>query len=172
MPEGWWKVNIVRFFHFHAGGGDPLWFDPVLERIDLAELERSDALIDRLARSRSPFDWLIRHESWGTKITVSIAIEHNQFALAQVACALERYRLAHGTYPEDLSALVPQYLELAPHDVVDGAPLRYERTGAGRFSLHSIGLSGVDGHAWPRKPVITLWTGQEGYWSWPQPAGR
>ena len=37
--------------------------------------------------------------------------------LARVACALERYRLAHGSYPETLDALAPQFIEKLPHDL-------------------------------------------------------
>ena len=99
MPKGWWKINVVRFFQLHAGGGDPLWFDPAQERVDLASIERADALVAELSHSYSPFDWLIRHEAWGTKITVFTAAEHTQLTLARTACALERYRLVHGTYP-------------------------------------------------------------------------
>ena len=29
--------------------------------------------------------------------------------MAMVACALERYRLARGQYPEELNALVPRF---------------------------------------------------------------
>ena len=37
---------------------------------------------------------------------------HNQTLVneAQIACALERYQLAHGEYPETLDALVPQFM--------------------------------------------------------------
>ena len=33
--------------------------------------------------------------------------------LARVAIALERYRLAHGEYPESLDALAPQFIDKA-----------------------------------------------------------
>ena len=47
---------------------------------------------------------------------------------AQIACALERYRLAHGEYPETLDALVPQFIEKVPHDIIGG--------GAAHLSSH------------------------------------
>jgi hypothetical protein len=62
----------------------------------------------------------------------------------QIACALERYRLAHGEYPETLDALVPQFIEKLPHDIIGGEHLRYRRTGAGKFLLYSVGWNETD----------------------------
>ena len=168
MPEGWWKINVVRFFRLHAGGGDSKWFDPGLERIDLTCVEQSDALVDRLMSSYSPFDWLIRHEAWGTRIAVLAAFEHNQFAMARVACALERYRLLHGRFPTELSGLVPAVLGSVPLDVIDGNPLRYECADGKHLRLYSIGLSGFDFHSLSRKRISDMWTTKEGYWEWKQ----
>jgi hypothetical protein len=171
MPEGWWKMNIVRFFELHAGGGDPTWLDPSRERIDPAAIERSDAFLDRMGRSWSPFDWLIRHEAWGSKITTYAAFGHNRLELARTACALARYRLAHGRYPAGLAELVPDFLDRVPRDVIDGEALRYTRTGESQFRLYSIGLSGIDPRSWPRRPDFSPRTSKEGYWSWSQPGG-
>lgn len=44
------------------------------------------------------------------------------------ACALERHRMARGSYPERLVDLVPEFLAKVPLDPVDGKPLRYERS--------------------------------------------
>jgi len=59
--------------------------------------------------------------------------------LTRVACALERYHLAHGTYPETLDALAPQFIAQVPHDLINGQPLHYRRTADGQFTLYSIG---------------------------------
>jgi hypothetical protein len=80
---------------------------------------------------------------------------------ALVACGLERYRLAHGQYPETLEALVPQFVEKVPHDIVGGQPLKYSRTAEGRFELYSIGWNGKDDGGIPSK------THAEGDWVWP-----
>ena len=71
---------------------------------------------------------------------------HNQTLVneAQIACALERYRLAHGDYPETLDALAPQFIEKLPHDIIGGQPLHYRRTDDGRFSLYSVGWNETD----------------------------
>ncbi len=71
---------------------------------------------------------------------------HNQTMVneAQIACALERYHLAHNEYPETLHALVPQFIEKLPHDIIGGQPLHYHRTGDGKFLLYSIGWNETD----------------------------
>ena len=64
--------------------------------------------------------------------------------MARVACALERYRLAQGVYPETLDALSPRFIEAVPHDVIGGLPLKYHRTDNGQFVLYSVGWNGTD----------------------------
>jgi hypothetical protein len=58
---------------------------------------------------------------------------------ALLACALERYRLANGQFPDDLQALTPKYLAVLPRDVVTGSAYEYRRTSDGRFELSSAG---------------------------------
>ena len=64
--------------------------------------------------------------------------------MARVACALERFRLAQGNYPETLDALAPRYIESLPRDVIGGQPLKYRRTSNGQFALYSVGWNGTD----------------------------
>jgi hypothetical protein len=62
----------------------------------------------------------------------------------QIACALERYRLAHGEYPETLEVLAPQFIERLPHDIINGQPLKYRRMEGRGFLLYSVGWNGID----------------------------
>jgi hypothetical protein len=78
-----------------------------------------------------------------------------------VACALERHRLARGEYPETLDALVPQFIDPLPHDVIGGEPLHYRRATDGTFVLYSIGWNAVDDGG-VRSDVMT-----NGDWVWP-----
>jgi len=80
---------------------------------------------------------------------------------AFLACGLERYRLAHGQYPDTLEALVPQFAEKLPHDLIGGQPLKYHRTADGRFVLYSVGWNEKDDGGVPGKSVA------EGDWVWP-----
>jgi hypothetical protein len=63
---------------------------------------------------------------------------------AQIVCALERFHLAHGEYPETLDALAPQFMETIPHDIIGGQPLHYRRTDDGKFLLYSVGWNETD----------------------------
>jgi hypothetical protein len=60
---------------------------------------------------------------------------HNSvLGVTGIGVALRRYRLDRGSYPDQLSALVPEYLTRLPIDPVTGRPPAYARSGAG-FTL-------------------------------------
>jgi len=54
-----------------------------------------------------------------------------RFVLARLGVALERHRLARGSYPDRLDALVPDLLPKLPTDPFSGAPPEYRRIGDG-----------------------------------------
>jgi hypothetical protein len=90
--------------------------------------------------------------------------------LARVAIALERYRLAHGGYPESLDALAPQFIAKIPHDIINGQPLHYRPETNGQFVLYSVGWNEADdggevGRIKYGTPDIS-----EGDWVWRYPA--
>jgi len=66
-----------------------------------------------------------------------------QLELAQVAMAVERFHNIHGTWPENLMALRPHFLNIVPSDPFDGQPLRYHRLEKG-FVVYSVGPDGED----------------------------
>ena len=57
---------------------------------------------------------------------------------AKVALAIERYRIANGLLPRQLSDLVPAFLPAVPTDPFDGMPLRYKKLAKG-YVVYSIG---------------------------------
>ena len=85
---------------------------------------------------------------------------------AIIACALERYRLANGNFPDKLEAMTPQFISPLPHDVINGEPFHYRRAEGNQFTLYSVGwnLKGHDQSA--RK---SLFEGKEGDWMWEYP---
>lgn len=100
------------------------------------------------------------------------AFQPSKYARAQtgldftrLACALERYRILHGNYPEMLDALAPQFIVTIPHDIINGRPLNYRRTNDGTYLLYSVGWDGKDDGGVPEKP--TSWPiKKEGDWVW------
>jgi hypothetical protein len=63
---------------------------------------------------------------------------------ANVACAVERYRAAHGNFPETLELLIPDFIQRLPADVIGGRPLHYRRKGSDKFLLYSVGWNETD----------------------------
>jgi hypothetical protein len=92
--------------------------------------------------------------------------------LARLACALERYRLANGQFPETLEPLAPKFIENLPRDVINGQPLKYRRTEGGQFVLYSVGWNQTDDGG-----KIELRQGNrsvditQGDWVWRYPGG-
>ena len=101
------------------------------------------------------------------KVSLKTAIAQTNADQAALACALERYRLASGQFPETLEALVPRLLERMPNDVITGEPLKYRRGENGRFVLYSVGWNEADDAGTPGK---TLFDEKEGDWVWRYPA--
>jgi hypothetical protein len=85
--------------------------------------------------------------------------------LARVACALERYRLAHGEYPETLNVLAPQFIEKLPHDIIGGKPLHYRLESNGQFILYSVGWDDKDDGGVP----VSFYDNKKGDWVWQYP---
>ncbi|NBZ96321.1 MAG: hypothetical protein EBR40_07855 [Proteobacteria bacterium] len=76
--------------------------------------------------------------------TVECQTQVNQ---SLIACALERYRLAHGSYPASLDALTPEYLAKLPRSPINGKPMTYSLKPDGTFLLwtQSWNLQSLDG---------------------------
>jgi hypothetical protein len=98
------------------------------------------------------------------------------------SCALERYRLAHGSYPEHLAEVAVFLAGQTPRDPINGEPLRYVRTGPDTYKLYSIGLNARDDGGTeyvPERPVKGVPFVKRGItdvppgdWVWPQLAGK
>ena len=68
-----------------------------------------------------------------------------QVRTALVGIAIERFRLAHDRrLPDDLSSLIPAWLDKVPMDPYDGLPLRYKRTSSDGYVVYSIGPDAKD----------------------------
>lgn len=93
---------------------------------------------------------------------------------ALLACALERFRLARGEYPDSLGDLSPRYLDKLPHDVITGQPLKYRRTQNGQFLLYSVGWNEADDGGtpgiWTDWRGVSHWDQHKGDWVWAFPS--
>jgi len=114
----------------------------------------------------SPFNFLVKQFAPATASAETKAAKLQTMAhLAITACALERHRLAHGSYPEKLEALAPALLPKPFLDPMNGQPFHYHRTDDGWFLLYSVGEDGQDdGGVFRAKPKDTIKD-----WPWPVP---
>jgi len=90
---------------------------------------------------------------------------------ARIACALERYRLAHDACPTSLDALVPACIAELPHDVMNGEPYHYQLRSDGTYLLYSVGWNQTDegGKIAYKKDAPTQVDYAQGDWVWPTP---
>lgn len=61
-----------------------------------------------------------------------------------IACALERYRLVHGDYPELLEHVKRADGNPLPLDVMSEEPMKYEKIATNHYKLWSVGVDGRD----------------------------
>jgi hypothetical protein len=106
------------------------------------------------------------------KATVKSARMQTHLDAVRLACALERYRLAHGELPGQLDDLAPHFIQRIPNDVMDGKPLRYRLNPDGSYILYSVGWNQTDeggAMAWSgrKEPAVEI---TKGDWVWQMPS--
>jgi hypothetical protein len=170
MPRGWVYQNIIVAVQLQQRWSDG--FDPASGTISPQILEASMRKAQTTLKQHSPYhiyaNIAIPNYAKACQVTA-----YNQTLVneAQIACALERYHLANGQYPDTLDALVPQFIETIPHDIIGGQPLHYRRTDDGKFLLYSIGWNETDDGGQPSPTVKSRGIDYaRGDWVWPTTA--
>ena len=151
IPSGWFYQNQFRCDRIIVEQYIPL-ADMNMKTISPAAVRHADEVLRAETKKTTPFN--IFEKMLMPAIGPAVKkFAHGQTSvnLARTAIALERYRLAHGEFPEALDALAPQFIAKVPHDVIGGQPLKYRRTNDRQFVLYSIGWNekddgGVTGH--------------------------
>lgn len=166
MPDGWYYRNELTVAEMH-----PQCFLPVIDtnlQVALPKV-RNNANEYFKKLNLGPWNLLALDSSDLRSDGRKFAYGQNSINMARVACALERYHLAHNEYPETLDALAPQFIAQIPHDVIGGKPLHYSRKDDGKFLLYSIGWNETDdgGQIGLSKYDYTDTT--KGDWIWPSP---
>ena len=99
----------------------------------------------------------------------ALKVSQTQAALDQsaIVAALERYRLAKGSYPKKLAALRPKFIAKIPGDLFHEQGLVYRINEDNSFTLYSTGYNGTDdsGEFFIRGESIDF---AKGDWPWPQ----
>jgi hypothetical protein len=143
LPSGWLYQNQVRINRLYDERVLPLV--DVERRQVLAANRDTDDLPE--LKKNSPYTMLARMLFPAVnKAATQVGRSQTLVDLATVSCALERFHLAKGHYPERLDELVPNLLRKIPSDVMDGAPLRYRNEGTNSFVVYSVGGNRTDDH--------------------------
>lgn len=106
-----------------------------------------------------------------TKFVARIARIEMERTLLITAVALKRYQVKYRSYPQELAALTPEFVDKLPQDPMDGQPLRYRLRSDGSFLLYSVGDDGQDngGDATPDATAPKQWLRARDA-VWPVPA--
>ena len=144
MPSAYFYQNELAFAQMHRQLIVPL-VDLTNRIVPPAALRQTQAAVQLQLKHHSPYKMqaLMLFPAISRSV-IKFAHLQADVDLARTACALERYRLAHGDYPETLDALAPQFIEKLPHNVINGQPFHYRRTDDGRFVLYSVGWNEKD----------------------------
>lgn len=145
------------------------WPSPAVNAHRFFELDRQ---VGGEASGVGPIKTILSHRLIAKMLLPALRNVHTKSAAAQtaadqaaLACALERYRLAHGQFPESLAALTPRFMARAPNDVITGQPFKYRRTDDGQFILYSVGWDEKDDGGVPGRTLFDL----QGDWVWSYP---
>lgn len=143
IPNGWfdeYKADAVRFNLL----GTVKMIDLPSQRVFPEKEERALRLIQDLRATGYWRTFINSLLSPNISSVKRFAYGQTQVNEARIACRLERYRLAHGVYPDTLNALVPDYGGELPRDVMNGQPYHYKLLKDGTYLLHSVGWDQVD----------------------------
>jgi hypothetical protein len=165
VPDGWFFENQVTLNRLYQERCLPL-VDATEHRVNVSLARDADNAPELKSRGlHNIFAQLLFPAV--SKSALKFAHGQTMVDLATVGCALERFRSAHGSYPEQLEALVPRYIERIPVDVITGGLLRYQRTPAQQFVLYSVGWNETDdaGTISVRKPGDAP-DPKDGDWVW------
>lgn len=169
-PKGWYLLNKVELARMNL----ELMLPTIDPRERLYHPEKVAAYEDQVIHQ------IIGHPKMFLARLIAPAISGAaiKFVLGQtdanfatMACALERYKMKNGHYPDALKALEPDFMDAVSHDIMDGQPLRYRRE-RNSYVLYSIGQNGSDDGGKPgfkQTQFSKSWRREKGDWVWMTP---
>lgn len=137
IPAGWYRLNQVSLNELYQEYSLSL-VDVSRHRVNVEFARKVDDVPE--LKERGIFNLFARLVFPAVGKAVSnFAHAQSALDLTRVACALERYRLKHETYPTQLDPLVPEFIDRIPVDVVNGEFPKYGKEADGNFVLSSGG---------------------------------
>jgi len=140
MPRGWMFLEQITYHRLY----DQL----VLPAIDVESGRMRPHLIEQANQaSLSVFGHrLLASLMIGSAnfLCLKAALAQTDIRQAMLGCALERYHLANGRFPDQLNEAFPQGVPASTRDTITGQPMKYRRTAEDRFVLYSVGWDEKD----------------------------
>lgn len=161
-PQGWMYRNQERSNRFFDELAARVSVDPPRLFLDRPEESGPEKIEGWLDRARLFF--FAQAVPTFQTLDVNFASAQALTDQARLGCALERFRLARGAFPQQLEELVPEFLPSLPADVMNGEPYRYRPNPDGGYVLYSVasnlkddgGQAGSDRNA--AKQLDWVWT--------------
>jgi hypothetical protein len=141
MFHGWLEQNkadfCIRFYDVLAA------IDTQSERVYMEKLPAKGN--GGSPTFNSPYDWVWRSYLANIGPLVgSLAIDFERQRLFSLSLAFQRYRLAHGHYPDKIADLAPEYIEKPTKSILNGQAYRYLNNPEGPCKVYSFGNDGHD----------------------------
>jgi hypothetical protein len=143
IPSGWFDMNAATMVD--------LEFDHVLKPLREGNLLAlctdtgfDHELVQRKAARRMDSIIACLFFPAMTQIGPRTAFMQCQTNEAITACALERWFMAHGSYPDSLDAVSRDERKPFPLDVLSGKAMGYRKTPDARYALWCVGMNGKD----------------------------
>ncbi len=165
-PLGWIYQNQLALCRLYDQFSLPT-IDPQRRRVYPEVAAHTDPAVAQMSGPFSVFPKLLLPAGSAAR---KFAHSQTQLDQALIACALERFRLAHGSYSDTLAPLAPAFLEKIPHDLLSGEPLKYRRTDDGLYVLYSIGWNAKDDGGMETKTKDGYPNIESGDWVWRLPS--
>jgi hypothetical protein len=143
VPRGWIEQN--RLVHNRLLVDALAATFPQPGQVSPAGCARSMSEMQKTLDHWTPFNQLARVAIPRIDKAIQTTVRcHSLVHLAQIVCSLEIYHRAVGHYPENLAAVVPQFLAQLPRDPITGVPFLYRRAEDDTFLLYSVGWNEKD----------------------------
>jgi hypothetical protein len=173
LPSGWYEQEQLNYCYLYQAVFANV-SDAASRRVSPSRIAANSGKLEQAFDVRGFTILLVHHRFMSGMMLPGLSAVIRKGAAAQIAvdqavlaCALERYRLANGQFPEGLEALTPQFVTKPPHDVITGEPYKYRRREDGQFVLYSVGWNEKDDGGLPGR---SLFDQEAGDWVWQYPS--
>jgi hypothetical protein len=166
-PRGWVYENMTKVALLNQKVINS--FNLTNRTVSPRLIENTGQKIESSLKHFSPYIYLLSSMIPNfSRAIQNLAKNQSLAGAAQIACALERYRLAHAQFPKTLDALVPQSLDKIPADIINGQSFKYRLSGE-KFILYSVGWNEKDdnGTVTYNKSSNPTTDNSQGDWVWP-----